>query len=68
MQFLYDMQNLPKGTQTLMLKNMNSLQAVHIELIHALYAAFIPAVHNRPSEQIAINECARNVVLFKVSD
>ena len=67
LQFLHDMEKLPKSVRRLMYMNMNSLQAVHIELIHALYASFIPDVHNKPTEQIAINECARNLTLFKVT-
>lgn len=67
LQYLKDLQALPASVTSLMLRNANSTQAVHIEHFNALYSAFIPTVHNQPSEQIAVNGCTRNMPLFMVA-
>ena len=66
MQFLNDLEKLSGDLRELLLRNMNSLCAVDIELLHGLYSSIIPAVHRCKTEQEAINNACRDVAVLKV--
>lgn len=67
MHFLHDLQAFSEDLRNLLLSNINSLCGVHIERLHAMLTAVIAAVHNRSSEQDAINNACRDYCFLKVS-
>lgn len=66
MQFLHDLEVLPTDLRVLLLKNINSLSAVDIELLHGWLCSVVPKVHRRASEQEAINIAIRRYTILKV--
>lgn len=66
MQFLHDLEVLSADLRVLLLKNINSLSAVDIELLHGWLSSVVPKVHRRSSEQEAINNAIRRFSILKV--
>ena len=66
MSFMNDLEVLFSDLRELLLRNMNSLCAVDIELLHGLYSSIIPTVHRCRTEQEAINNACRDVPVLKI--
>ena len=67
LQFLQDILSMPDDRKELLMKNMNSLSAVDIELMHGMLSSVIPTVHRAKTEQAAINNACRNFSVLKVA-
>jgi hypothetical protein len=65
-QFLHDVEQLSPQLRKLLFKNINSLSAVDIELLHGFFSSVIPKVHRCATEQEAINNACRDTPLLNV--